>query len=115
MYARCTLGRSCRRRFTLQTADVTFENGRRREPYPPATVSLLTNPSFALRSASTIRMTSPQRRRLARRTQAQNNRRASSHRPRRVEQVMRAERYCCAGGARVGGSDAVWDTVGKKL
>src|SRR5262245_19952063 len=55
-YARCTLGRSVKRRLRLATTRVTFENGRRREPYPPATVSLLRNPFPPRTSARTIRI-----------------------------------------------------------
>src|SRR5206468_5459221 len=35
---------------------VTRENGSRRDPYPPTTVSLLTKPRSDLRSASTTRI-----------------------------------------------------------
>src|SRR5258705_11741578 len=69
-YARCTLGRSWKCRFKPATTRVTFENGRRRDPNPPATVSLLTNPCPPRTSASTIRM---------------------RHRPRRIRSALHGE------------------------
>ena len=56
MYPSCTLGSACRCRFIAEMTRVTRENGRSRDPYPPATVSLLTNPSADAKSARTIRM-----------------------------------------------------------
>src|SRR5438477_129140 len=50
------LGTSLMRRRRAQARRVTFERGRSRAPYPPTTVSLWTNPSAPLRSASTTRM-----------------------------------------------------------
>src|ERR1044072_5940800 len=46
---------------------VTFENGRRRDPNPPATVSLLTKPLPPRISATTIRMV-PRSTRVTQRT-----------------------------------------------
>src|SRR5258706_15356635 len=69
-YARCTLGRSWKCRFKPATTRVPFENGRRRDPNPPATVSLLTNPCPPRTSASTIRM---------------------RHRPRRIRSALHGE------------------------
>src|SRR5437773_129813 len=40
----------------MHTIAVVFVNGRRRDPYPPATVSLLTNPLVPFKSANTTRM-----------------------------------------------------------
>src|SRR5258705_532158 len=56
MYPSCTLGSACRCRFIADMTRVTRENGRSRDPYPPATVSLLTNPSAEAKSARTIRI-----------------------------------------------------------
>src|SRR5207342_3834100 len=49
----CTLGTSwnCCLRYAITA--VTRENGSSRDPYPPTTVSLLTNPRFDFRSART--------------------------------------------------------------
>ena len=59
MYASCTLGTSCSRRLSAPTTAVTLVNGRRREPYPPATVSFDTTPSRAGKSTNRARMKTP--------------------------------------------------------
>src|SRR5437867_6018575 len=56
MYAMCTLGTSWNCFFRYEITAVTRENGCRREPYPPTTVSLLTNPRVDLKSARTTRI-----------------------------------------------------------
>src|SRR5438045_813557 len=52
-YAMCTLGTSWNCFLTYVITLVTRENGSSRDPYPPTTVSLLTNPRFDFRSART--------------------------------------------------------------
>src|SRR5438874_8569878 len=59
MCASCTLGTSRKRRLSSPMMRVTREKGRRREPYPPTTVSFVTNPSRAGRSTSNTRMYTP--------------------------------------------------------
>src|SRR5713101_6803707 len=65
---------------------VTRENGSRRDPYPPTTVSLLTNPRSDFRSARTTRIGHPNLRKLPRRTWASDEVRGTARRPGR-EQV----------------------------
>src|SRR5947209_16541280 len=56
----CTLGTSWNFFLRYAITLVTRENGSRRDPYPPTTVSLLTNPRLDFRSARTTRIASPQ-------------------------------------------------------
>ena len=55
-YAMCTLGTSWNCFLTYVITLVTRENGSSRDPYPPTTVSLLTNPRSDFRSARTTRI-----------------------------------------------------------
>src|SRR5882762_240469 len=56
MYARWTLGTSWNFFLRYAITFVTRENGSSRDPYPPTTVSLLTNPRVLSKSASTTRI-----------------------------------------------------------